>query len=54
MYHTGVLDLLEDNIEKKDVNFKLNYVIEKEFAKLKKIYSYFREIYLIRPIDWLE
>ena len=54
LYPANVLDLLEDNIQKKEISFNLNYSIGKEFQKIKKVYLHLRQIYNIRPIDWLD
>lgn len=54
MYPSGVLDALEENMEHKDKDFKINYSIERELLKIKKAYLYFKEKYNIRPICWLE
>lgn len=54
MYPVNVFDALEENVEKKEKNLKLNYFIEKEFYKIKNVYQFFREKYNIRPINWLE
>ena len=54
LYPCKILDLLESNIENKNSNFKIECNIEKELAKLKKIYEYLKQVYGIRPIEWLE
>lgn len=54
LYPIKVFDLLEDNVSKKEIKFKIEYNIEKEFIKLKKIYLFIKDKYKIRPIDWLE
>lgn len=53
LYPAKIFDLLEENIDKKDKNFKIQYCIEKELIKIKKVYEYFFEKYNIRPIAWL-
>lgn len=54
LYPSDFLDLLEENLLKKDVNFNISYNIEKEVQKAKKIYIYLRKKYNIRPINWLD
>lgn len=54
MFPAETIDLLEENAIKKDTSFKLEYNIENEFYKLKKIYNYLEKMYSIRPIDWLK
>ena len=54
LYPVNIIDVLEENIYLKDNNLKLKYNFEKEIAKIKKIYFYFKEKYNIRPIIWLE
>ena len=54
MYPVQILDLIERNIEKKEKNFNLNFHINNELLKIKKVYLFFREVYHIRPISWLE
>ena len=54
MYPSEILDALEENVDKKDKSFKINYSIEKEVLKIKKAYLYFKKKYNIRPIYWLE
>ena len=54
LYPCEQLDMLEKNIYSKSASFKMDYNIEKEFMKIKKIYYYFKEKYKIRPINWLE
>ena len=52
LYPTRVFDLLEDGYY--DTCKKINYSIEKEIAKIKNVYLYFKKKYRIRPILWLE
>lgn len=54
LYPSDVFDLLEENIEFKEKNFKINYSVEKEVNKIKKAYLYFKQKYNIRPISWLD
>ena len=54
MYPSEILDALEENVDKKDKSFRINYSIEKEVLKIKKAYLYFKKKYNIRPIYWLE
>lgn len=54
LYPCKIFDLLECNLNNKNANLKINYSIEKEFVKLKKIYLFLRKRYKIRPIIWLE
>ena len=54
LYPCKIFDLLDGDVVKKDVNLKIDYSIEKEFAKLKKIYVFLRTQYKIMPIVWLE
>lgn len=54
MYNSSVFDQIENNIEKKDLSFKINYNVETNFMKLKKAYTLLKNEYNIRPIDWLE
>lgn len=54
MYPGEIFDALEENIYKKGVSFRLEYNIEKESQKIKKIYLYFKDRFKVRPIDWLE
>jgi len=54
LYPAEVLDLLEENIRRKDIGFRLHYNIEKELNKIKKIYKYLKDKYNIRVINWLE
>jgi len=54
LYSINILDIIEENIYTKEKNFKLDYDIDKEFNKIKKVYLYFKDKYNIRPILWLE
>lgn len=54
LYPVNVLDMLEENNNKKDVSFNIHLNIEKELQKLKKIYLYLKKEYNIRPMNWLE
>lgn len=54
LYPCEQLDLLEKNIFYRNISFKLDYSIEKEYMKIKKVYEYFKTQYNIRPINWLE
>lgn len=53
LYPAGVFDKLEENENKKSLNFKIEYNQEKELLKIKKAYEYLKERYNIRPINWL-
>ena len=54
LYPVSVLDMLEENSNKKDVSFNLHLNIDKELQKIKKIYLYLKKEYNIRPVNWLE
>lgn len=54
LYPCEQLDLLEKNIYSSNVSFKIDYNIEKEYMKIKKVYEHFKTEYNIRPINWLE
>ena len=54
LYPNSVFDLLENNYYDKNASLNIVYNIEKEMMKIKKIYLHFKQIYNIRPIDWLE
>jgi len=54
LYPSNEFDLIEENMMKKNITFKLDYNIEKELMKIKKIYEYLKKMYNLRPIDWLE
>lgn len=53
LYPRKILDLLQNNSYEKNIGFKIEYNIEKEFLKIRKLYIYLRKTYKIRPIDWL-
>ena len=53
LYRVDVFDFLETKRDM-DSEQKINFNIKKEMYKIKKAYIYFKEIYAIRPIDWLE
>lgn len=54
LYPSSVFDLLEENVELREKNFKINYSVEREINKIKKAYLYFKQKYNIRPISWLD
>jgi len=54
MYPVNIFDSLEKIFISRDKNTKLEYNIQKEINKIKKVYAYFKEKYHIRPIIWLE
>lgn len=54
LYPAKVFDLLEENANKKETGFRIQYNIQKELCKFKKIYLFLKEKYNIRPINWLD
>jgi hypothetical protein len=54
LYRVDVFDSLEIKKDLETRNQKINFNLEKEIYKIKKAYSLLKEMYLIRPIDWLE
>lgn len=54
LYPSCGLDELENNVNKNTVSFKLKVNIGKDLQKCKKIYTFLKEKYGIRPIAWLE
>ncbi len=54
LYPAKIFDCLEEKVIKKEQNFKINYNIENEMQKIKKIYKYLKDKYNIRPINWLD
>ena len=53
LYPNKIFDMLEQNFLNKNASFNIQFNIEKETMKLKKAYLYFKQVYNIRPIDWL-
>jgi len=54
LYPTYFLDALERNALSKEVGLDMNYNIQKEMEKMRKMYVFLRDIYNIRRINWLE
>lgn len=54
LYPSFVFDCLEENYYSSNQNLKINYNIEKETLKIKKVYWYYKKKYQIRPILWLD
>ena len=53
MYPAKIIDQLEDNVYTNNPKIKLTYNIEKEFMRIKNIYTHLLNEYKIRPINWL-
>ena len=53
LYRVDVFDFLETKRDL-EADQKINFNLKKEIYKIKKAYSLLKEIYSIRPIDWLE
>lgn len=54
LYPSYFVDELEKNYYSDDKNLKLEFNIEKEILKIKKVYFYLKNKYTLRPIVWLE
>lgn len=54
LYPGKILDELENNVNKNNSGFKLKYNMNLELQKTKKVYSFLKKEYNIRPIKWLE
>ena len=54
LYRVDVFDELELKRDLEIKNQRLNFNITKELSKIKKAYSYLKEKYSIRPIEWLD
>jgi hypothetical protein len=54
LYRVDVFDAIETKRDLEQRNQKLNFNIEKEMYKIKKAYGLLKEMFSIRPIDWLE
>ncbi len=54
LYPASIFDVIEDIVDNKVCDAKMEYDINKELSKIKKVYLFFREKYNIHPILWLE
>lgn len=54
LYPANVFDVMEDIVDGKMYDYKIEYDTNKELLKIKKVYLFFREKYNIHPILWLE
>lgn len=54
LYRCDVFDFIEKKRDLDSKDEKMNFNIEKEMNKLKKAYSLLKNMFSIRPLDWLE
>lgn len=54
LYRVDVFDFIEVKRDMDNKEEKITFNLEKELYKIKKAYSLLKEMYSIRPLDWLE
>ena len=54
LYRVDVFDFLESKRDMDSNEQKITFNLEKELYKIKKAYSLLKDMYSIRPLDWLE
>lgn len=54
LYPANVFDVVEEAVDNKSLDIKINYDVNRELLKIKKVYSFLRQKYNIHPIMWLD
>lgn len=54
LYRGDIFDTIEQKRDLDDSDFEIKINLEKEMYKIKKAYAFLKEVYFIRPLDWLE